>query len=138
MPEINTEYLQKCIDTLERSYQMLLSAEEGTIDHELYRNSLVKTFEMTLEQSGRLLKKRITPYFPSKRAADMLTFKDIFRHAHKYSLLTDAETERWMKYRDNRNNTTQDYGQRFAEETLSLREDFLADAKRLKEVIDHA
>lgn len=138
MPEINTEYLQKCIDTLERSYQMLLSAEEGTIDHELYRNSLVKTFEMTLEQSGRLLKKRIAPYFSSKRAADMLTFKDIFRHAHKYSLLTDAETERWMKYRDNRNSTAHDYGQRFAEETLSLIEDFLADAKRLKEVIDHA
>lgn len=134
MPEINTDYLQKCIDTLERSYQMLLSAEEGTIDHESYR----KTFEMTLEQSGRLLKKRIAPYFSSKRAADMLTFKDIFRHAHKYSLLTDAETERWMKYRDNRNSTAHDYGQRFAEETLSLIEDFLADAKRLKEVIDHA
>lgn len=42
-----------------------------------------------------------------------------------------------MKYRDNRNNTTHDYGQSFAEETLVLIDDFIADAKKLKEVIDN-
>lgn len=138
MSEINTEYLQRCIDTLEKSYYMLRKADEDTIDYELYRNSLVKSFEMVLEQSGKLLKKRITPYFSSKRAVDRLTFKDIFRCAHKYSLLTEEETARWMKYRDNRNNTAHDYGQEFANETLSLIENFLRDAKSLKEVIDGA
>ena len=58
MSEINTEYLEKCILTLEKSYEMLQKSEEGSIDYELYRNSLVKGFEMTLEQSGKLLKKR--------------------------------------------------------------------------------
>ncbi|MCD7778888.1 MAG: nucleotidyltransferase substrate binding protein [Clostridiales bacterium] len=138
MSEINTEYLQRCIDTLERSYEMLNKAEEGTVDYELYRNSLVKSFEMTIEQSGKLLKKKILPYFSSKKAADRLTFKDIFRYAHKYSLLNEAETFRWMKYRDNRNSTAHDYGQEFADETLLLIEDFLMDARRLKEVIDNA
>lgn len=138
MSEINTEFLQKCIDTLEKSYQMLKGAEEGTIDYELYRNSLVKGFEMTIEQSGKLLRKKITPYFSSKREADRLTFKDIFRHAHKYSLLTEEETARWMEYRDNRNNTAHDYGEVFARETLSLIESFLRDARNLKEVIDNA
>ena len=109
MPKINTEYLQKCIDTLEKSYIMIQQAQEGTIDYELYRNSLVKGFEMTIEQSGKLLKKSLTPYFSSKRAIDTLTFKDIFRQAHKHSLLTEDETNRWMKYRDNRNNPTHDY-----------------------------
>lgn len=136
MSEINTKYLQKCIDVLEKSYQMLKSTEEDTIDYELYRNSLVKSFEMTMEQSGKLLKKKITPYFSSKKAADRLTFKDIFRYAYKYSLLTEEETIRWLKYRDNRNNTAYDYGQKFADETLALIEDFLTDAKNLKEVID--
>lgn len=56
MSEINTEYLQKCIATLKKSYEMLLQTQDGTIDYELYRNSLVKGFEMTLEQSGKLLK----------------------------------------------------------------------------------
>ena len=68
----------------------------------------------------------------------MLTFKDIFRYAHKHSLLTSEETERWLKYRDNRNSTAHDYGQKLAEETLVLIEDFLSDVKNLKRVIDNA
>ena len=138
MSEISTEYLQKCIATLEKSYEMLIQTQEGTIDYELYRNSLVKGFEMTLEQSGKLLKKKIAPYFATKKALDALTFKEIFRHAHKFSLITEDEVERWMKYRDNRNNTAHDYGQVFAEETLALVKDFLADVKELQKVIDNA
>lgn len=137
MSEINTEYLKRCIETLEKSYVMLNQAQEGSIDYELYRNSLVKSFEMTLEQSGKLLKKKITPYFATKKAVDMLSFKDIFRHAHKYSLLTEEETEHWMRYRDNRNNTAHDYGEIFAKETLGLIKDFLEDARSLKKVIDN-
>ena len=137
MSEINTEYLQRCIETTKKSYNFLKDTKEGTIDYEVYRNSLVKGFEMTLEQCGKLLKKKITPYLSSKKAADMLTFKDIFRNAHKYSLITEEETQRWMKYRDNRNNTAHDYGQKFAEKTLSLIQDFLKDAEDLKKVIDN-
>ncbi len=138
MSEINTEYLKKCILTLEKSYEMLLQSEPESIDYELYRNSLVKGFEMTLEQSGKLLKKVLNPYFASKKAVDMLSFKDIFRQAHKHSLISEEETARWLKYRDNRNNTAHDYGQAFAEETLSLIKDFLIDAKNIEKVIVNA
>ncbi len=137
MLEINTEYLQKCIATLEKSYYMLRQTPEDTIDYELYRNSLVKSFEMTLEQSGKLLKKKITPYFASKKAVDMLSFKDIFRYAHKHSLITEEETIRWMRYIDNRNSTTHNYGLAFAKETLTLIEDFLVDTKNLMKVINN-
>ncbi|DAA96021.1 TPA: hypothetical protein CPT80_07920 [Candidatus Gastranaerophilales bacterium HUM_9] len=89
MADINTEYLEKNITVLEKSYEMLQQATEGTIDYELYRNSLVKGFEMTLEQSGKLLKKVLNPYFVSKKAVDSLSFKDIFRQAHNHSLITD-------------------------------------------------
>ena len=137
MTEISTEYLQRCIDTTFKSYNYLKNVQEGTIDYEVYRNSLVKGFEMTLEQCGKLLKKKITPYMSSKKAVDALSFKDIFRHAHKYSLLNEEEIIRWMKYRDNRNNTAHDYGEKFANETLSLIDDFINDAKNLKKVIDN-
>ena len=93
---------------------------------------------MTLEQSGKLLKKVLNPYFASKKSVDTLTFKDIFRQAHKHSLITEEETKRWMQYRDNRNNTAHDYEQAFAEETLSLVKKFLEDVKNLKKVIDNA
>ncbi len=136
MDNINTEYLQRCVETLEKSYLMIKTTEEGTVDYEMYRNSLVKGFEMTLEQSGKLLKKKLEPYFSSKKAVDTLFFKDLFRHAFKHSLINEDEAERWMKYRDNRNNTAHNYGRAFAEETLSFIEDFIKDVKNLKEIIE--
>ncbi len=135
--ELNTEYLSRCIETLEKAYILIRQTKEGTIDYEMYRNSLVKGFEMTLEQSGKLLRKRIVPYLSSKKAADTLTFKDLFRHAYKYSLINNEEAERWMKYRDNRNNTAHDYGRAFAEETLCLIDGFLRDVKNLKAMIEN-
>ncbi len=134
---LNTEYLEKCIATLEKSYTCIKSVQEDTIDYEMYRNSLVKSFEMTLEQCGKLLRKRLTPYFASKKSVDELTFKDLFREAFKHSLLNEDEINRWFKYRDNRNNTAQDYGKAFAEETLLLIDDFLMDVRHLKEVIEN-
>lgn len=134
---INTEILSKCILTLEKSYELIKQSEEGSIDYEMYRNSLVKSFELTLEQAGKLLKKRITPFFATNKAVDTLYFKDIFRNAFKHSLISQEETERWLLYRENRNNTAHDYGKAFAEETLSLIDTFLVDVKNLKKVIEN-
>lgn len=137
MEKINTEYLTKSLKTLEKAYDLIQLAEEDSIEYEMYRNSLVKGFEMTLEQSGKLLKKRLSPYFSSKKAADRLTFKDLFREAHKRSLLSEEEIERWFVYRDNRNTTAHDYGEYFAEETVELIADFIQDVKKLEAIISH-
>ena len=137
MSEINTEYLNRCLETLKKSYEMIKSVPENSIEYEMYRNSLVKGFEMALEQSGKLLKKKLVPYFATKKSVDTLSFKDIFRNANKYSLLKEEAVNRWFKYRDNRNNTAHDYGKAFAEETLSLIEDFIKDTEELIKVIDN-
>ncbi len=135
---LNTEYLLRCIEALEKAYTLIRESQEGTVEYEMYRNSLVKGFEMTLEQTGKLHRKKLIPYFSGKKKVDTLTFKDLFWYAFKYSLIKDEGcVERWMKYRDNRNNTAQDYGRAFAEETLSLIEDFLKDVKNLKAVIEN-
>ena len=125
------------IDTLEKSYQLIKTVDENSIDYEMYRNSLVKGFEMALEQSGKLLRKKLVPYFASKKAVDTMTFKDLFRNANKHSLLSEDEVSRWFEYRDNRNNTAHDYGQYFAEETLKLMDNFLIDVYNLKLVIEN-
>ncbi len=91
---LNTEYLTKCIETLEKSYACIKTTQEGSIDYEMYRNSLVKNFKITLEQSGKLLRKCLAPYYASKKSVDTLTFKDLFREAHKHSLITEEEIER--------------------------------------------
>lgn len=54
---LNTEYLTRCIETLEKSCACIKKAQEGSVDYEMFRNSLVKSFEITLEQSGKLLRK---------------------------------------------------------------------------------
>jgi nucleotidyltransferase substrate binding protein (TIGR01987 family) len=137
MSEINTDFLKQCILTLEKSYEYLKKSKENSIEFEMYRNSLVKSFEMVLEQSGKLLRRKITPYFATKKAVNTLNFKDLFRQAAVYNLLTENDVARWFKYRDNRNNTAHDYGQEFAQETLSLIEDFLEDVKKLKGMIEN-
>ena len=136
MSELNTEYLERCLETLKKSYVMIKTAEVDTVEYEMYRNSLVKSFEITLEQCGKLLRKKLIPYFATKKEVDRLTFKDVFRYALKHSIINEDSVKRWFNYRDNRNNTAHDYGQSFAEETLSIIEDFIADATSLKKVID--
>lgn len=138
MSSISVEYLQKCIETLECSYVCIKAVEEGSIEYEMYRNALVKGFEMTLEQSGKLLKKVLVNYFATNKSVDNLTFKELFRQAFKVGLLSEDEVNRWLVYRDNRNNTAHDYGREFAEKTLSFIEDFLRDAKKIKEIVSNA
>ncbi len=136
MTIIDTEYLEKCLLTLEKSYDCLLKAEKASIEYEMYRNSLIKGFEITLEQSGNLLRKFITPYFASKKSVDALTYKSIFREAHKHGIIDEACVERWFTYRDNRNDTVHDYGEDFAESTLLIVDDFLKDVKSLIKIIN--
>jgi len=78
----------------------------------------------------------LRPYFATPKEVDRLVFKDLFRYGAKHSLLTIESVERWLAYRDNRNNTAHDYGEEFAEQTLKLLPGFVRDAKYLADVID--
>lgn len=49
-----------------------------------------------------------------------MNFKDIFRYAAKYGLITLEESERWLIYRDYRNDTAHDYGVNFADSVLEI------------------
>ena len=132
---INTEFLTRCIGTLETGYARLQQLEPGPIEYDLYRAACVKEFEIILQHSADLLKKRLRPFFASNRAVDRLTFKSLFRHAVKHDLITPDTCQRWFEYRDNRNDTAHDYGEGFAEATLKLLPAFIADASQLATII---
>ena len=136
--KLNTDHLNRCIETLKQSIQLLMQKHPDSIEYEIYRNATIKGYELTLETAGKLLKKAIKPYFATPKEVDQLVFKEIFRHGAKHGLLTTEEATRWFTYRDNRNNTAHDYGVGFAEETVKLLPKFLEDAQRLKEALDHA
>ena len=135
-PQIDTTYLRRCLSTLERALDQLGRHEADSIMHDVYRAACVKEFELVLEQSGKLLKKRLRPWFASNKQVDRLVFKDVFRHAAKHGLIEAEACERWLRYRDNRNDTAHDYGEAFAVETLKLLPSFLADAKELADAIE--
>ena len=134
-PRIDTTYLRRCVDTLEQAFDLLGEHDADSTLHDVFRAACVKEFELVLEQSGKLLRKRLRPWFASNRQVDRLVFKDVFRHAAKHGLIEFAACERWLQYRDNRNDTAHDYGETFAVTTLKLLPDFLADAKVLTDVI---
>ena len=135
---INTSFLTRCINTLDAAYNQLQRHKPTDSFYDIFRAASVKEFELVLELSGSLLKKRLRPYRASNRQADRLTFKNAFRHAAKHGLISTEACERWLSYRDNRNDTAHDYGEAFAETTLKLLPNFIADARVLKQTIDES
>ncbi len=132
---LRTEHLARCIQTLESSLVQLRKVPAGSIEYEIFRNAAVKGFELALETAGKLLRKAIKSYTANPRAVDELTYKEVLRNAARHGLMDAASVERWFTYRDNRNNTAHDYGEGFAEETLTLMPDFIADARRVEDTL---
>lgn len=135
-PNVTAVFLRRCLRTLERALAALEAGNPHTTTYDIYRAACVKEFELILEQSGKLLRKRLAAYFASNRQVDRLAFKDIFRHAAKHGLIDAEACERWLEYRDNRNDTAHDYGEAFADATLALLPNFVADANDLARMIE--
>ncbi len=136
---IDTTFLRRCIQTLEAALAEIEKYRgSGDIFYDICRAACVKEFELVLEQSGKLLRKRLAAYFASNRQADRLTFKDLFRHAARHGLMEPEAAERWLFYRDSRNDTAHNYGEEFAEATLKLLSAFVADAWVLAAMIEVA
>ena len=135
MATINTDFLVRCIDNLKSFLAELERHEPGEFYYDLSRTACVKEFELVLEQSGGLLRRRLRPFFASSRQVNTLAFKDVFRHAARYELISLAEAERWFDYRDLRNDTAHLYGEELAETTLEALREFIRDAADLARII---
>ncbi|CAG4995576.1 hypothetical protein DYBT9275_01671 [Dyadobacter sp. CECT 9275] len=135
MMKIDTTYLERCIAALERAYSLLIKSEVDTIEYDMFRSASIKEFEIILEQAGKLLRKALKPYFHSPKEVDRMVFKNVFRNAVLRDLITDEQCERWLQYRDNRNNTAHDYGVNFANETLVFLPQFIKDSMDLSAVL---
>ena len=133
--KLNTDFMERCIRTLEAALDRIQAVEADDVAYDIFRAACVKEFEIIQEQCGILLKKRLRPFMASNRQADQLAFKPVFRHAARYGLVSVEECERWLEYRDHRNNTAHLYGDAFAEATLKLLPRFVVDARHLAAII---
>ena len=140
---LNVEHLMRTSATLEQALLALKNTDPtDEIMFDLYRNAAIKSFELSLETSGKLLRKALKAYGGAPRSVDSLVFNDVLRHAGKHAIFDEAAVTRWLAYRANRNNTAHDYGEGFANDTLKLLPAYLQDvralATKLQEVFDAA
>lgn len=133
---LDTAFIKKCIQALESAFDRLQQTQKDDILYDIYRAAVIKEFEIILEQAGKLLRKRLSPYFHSPKEVAQMTFKDVFGNAGHHQLLSVDEVRGWLEYRDNRNLTSHDYGFELAEKTLPLIPQFLKDAQRIVAVIE--
>jgi nucleotidyltransferase substrate binding protein (TIGR01987 family) len=132
---LNTDHLRRRISTLESSLAMYRAATPESIDQEVFRNAIVKGYELAQETSFKLLKRALKDFGHGGRKLDATPVKEILRLVATHGLMTVEEVERWFAYRDDRNDTAHDYGEGFAKETLVLLPGFIADAKLLESVL---
>jgi nucleotidyltransferase substrate binding protein (TIGR01987 family) len=133
---LNVEHLLRTADTLEQALIAIDNhGSRNDVLFDLYRNAVIKSFELSLEMAGKLLRKALKAYGGSPREIDKLVFNDVLRHASKHSLFDAPSVERWLSYRANRNNTAHDYGEGFANETLTLLPQYLQDVRQLAPIL---
>lgn len=131
---LNIDHLLHTANTLEQAiHHLQQTPSEDTVLHDLFRNAAIKSFELSLETTGKLLRKVLKLYTGNPKAVDQLVFNDLFRYAGKHGLLDENEIERWLAYRANRNTTAHDYGEAFAEQTLVMLPSYLVDLRQLAE-----
>lgn len=134
---LDFENLKKCIRTLDNSLKLLEQNDPETEVYEVYRNAVIKGFELTLETSGKLLRKVLRDYAAAPGALSRMVFKDVLRLAARHDILAPDEVRRWFSYREARNETAHDYGEGLAENVVSLVKDFLRDVEALVDTLQH-
>ncbi len=94
---LNVEHLLRTAATLE---QALLALEKtpptDEVMYDLYRNAGIKSFELSLETAGKLLRKALQLFGGNPRSVDSLVFNDVLRHSGKHGVLEQAAVERWL------------------------------------------
>lgn len=49
--KLDVEHFERCINTIEKAYELLKQTDKSEIYFDLYRSACVKEFELILEQS---------------------------------------------------------------------------------------
>ena len=73
---LNTDHLKRCISTLESSLAMYWKAAPESIDQEVFRNAIVKGYELAQETSIKLLKRALKDFGHGGKKLDATPVKD--------------------------------------------------------------
>ena len=127
MAMLDLTALERCPATLWRAHARLVVTSATDEDHDLFRATRVKEFELIPEIVVKLLRKVLREYVTSTRRLTNLLFKDTLRLAAQHDLLSLDKTDRWLFYRDNCNTSAHEYRMLFAEKIVSFLPTFISD-----------
>ena len=135
MPRINTDNLTRSVNTLQLALEGLREQEPGELIYDVYRSACLNEFQVVIELTATLLRRRIKPYFATVRQLNDLTFGQVFREATRLHLISLDECHRWLNYRDHHDTIAHRYGREFAKDALTVLLPLIEDARRIVEVI---
>lgn len=78
---LNTDHLRRCIQTLRSSLAFYEQAESDSIDREIFRNAIVKGYELAQETSFKLVRKALRDYGHGAQKLDRTPIKEVLRLA---------------------------------------------------------
>ena len=133
---IDTSFVESRLHIMDAAMEQLQGGNPDKAIRSISQDVCAREFERILEQSGKLVRKRLAQYFASNRKADTLTFRDCFRHATKHGIIDCATCERWLEYRDHIDQM--DSNETIPDNTLQLLSQFSADARTLAATIKAA
>ena len=132
---LDVSHVRTALRTLERAAAAVQQTVPTDPLYDVYRLAVIKSFELTIELTAKLLRKTLREYAGSARAVDGLSFNELFRLAGQSRLLDAAAVGRWLAYRANRNSTAHDYGEEFVRDTLQLLPTYVRDADAVLDIV---
>ena len=85
---LNTDHLTRCITTLESSIEFYNRAKPGEIEQEIFRNAIVKGYELSQETIFKLIKKALKDFGHSSNKLDNTPIKEILRLAATHGMMS--------------------------------------------------
>ena len=135
MPRINTDSITRSVSTLELALECLREQEPGEVMYDVYRSACINEFQVIMELTNSLLRSRLKPYFATVSQVNELTLGRVFRESARRSLISVEECQRWLGYRDHRDEIAHRYGKELDERALTALASLVEDGRRIASVI---
>ena len=132
--ELNLEKFDHAIEALIRSLRVLCETSDSNNSAliETVKSGVIQNFEVAYDQCWKIMTRWLDVNV-GRESLHSLSRKDLFREAAKYELIDDIE--QWFKYHLARNNTSHNYDQSAADDTILLASEFVHSTKFLRQKI---
>lgn len=130
------DFYLECIETFDLAYEQLTKAGPSSAEFDMFRSACLQEFDTIMEHTGKILRKMLLQYVHSRAVLKGLAYKDIYRKAGQYGLISVEQIEQWLIFHNNRCFNNCEAGERFHAETLPLFSKIHSEAHQILKLIE--